>query len=47
MGVLYLAEVVALGETAEYLGTHGRFSGDDEVGMSEEDLGEGGAVVEA
>ena len=44
--VLDLAEIVTLGESTQHLGTDGSWSGNDEVGMSEEDLDEGGAVVE-
>lgn len=44
--VLDLAEIVTLGESTQDLGTDGFCSGNDEVGMSEEDLDEGGAVVE-
>jgi hypothetical protein len=45
--VLDVAEIIPLGESTQHLGAHGFLSGDDEVGMAEEDFDEGGAVVEA
>lgn len=45
--VLDLAEVIPFTENAQYLGAIGFLSGNDEVGMAEADLDEGGAVIEA
>ena len=47
MGVLDLAEIVSRAESPYYFGTYGCFGGDDEVGVPEEDLDEGSAVIEA
>ena len=47
MGVLDLAEIVSRAESPYHFGTHGGFGGNDEVGMPEKDLDEGGAVIEA
>jgi hypothetical protein len=44
--VLDLAEIVALGESTQHLGTDVSWCGDDEVGMAEEELDEGGAEIE-
>ena len=44
--VFDLAEIVTLGQSPQHLRADGSCSGDDEVGMAEEDLDEGGAVVE-
>jgi len=45
--VLDLAEIIALSEGTQHLGTQSFLGGDNEVGMTEEDLGERQAVVEA
>lgn len=45
--ILDLAEIVALSENTQHLRTQGFLGGDHEVGMTEEYLGEGEAVVEA
>jgi hypothetical protein len=45
--ILDLAEIIALSESAQHLWTQSFLGGDNEVGMTEEDLGEGKAVVEA
>jgi hypothetical protein len=42
-----LAEIIALSESTQHLWTQSFLGGDNEVGMAEEDLGEGEAVVEA
>jgi hypothetical protein len=42
-----LAEIIALSESTQHLWTQSFLGGDNEVGMTEEDLGEGEAVVEA
>lgn len=47
MKVLDLAEIITHTENTQYLGTHVFLSWNKEVGMTEEDLDEGGAVVEA
>jgi len=47
MGVLDVAEIVSRAESPDHFGTHGCFGGNDEVGMPEKDLDEGGAVIEA
>ena len=47
MGVLDLAEIVSGAESPYQFRTHGCFGGNDEMGMPEKDLDEGGAVVEA
>lgn len=45
--VLDSAEVIPFTENTHHLGTSGFFSGDEEVGMAEQDFGKGGAVIEA
>ncbi len=45
--VLDPADIIPLGESTQDPGTHGSLGRNDEVGMAEEDLGEGGAVVKA
>jgi hypothetical protein len=45
--ILDLAEIIALSESAQHLWTQSFLGGDNEVGMTEENLGEGEAVVEA
>ena len=45
--ILDLAEIIALSESTQHLWTQSFLGGDNEVGMAEEDLGEGEAVVEA
>ncbi len=47
MRVIDLAEIITLTENTQYLGTHVFLSWNKEVGMTEEDLDESGAVVEA
>ena len=45
--ILDLAEIIALSESAQHLWTQSFLGRDNEVGMTEENLGEGEAVVEA
>jgi len=45
--ILDLAEIVALSESAQHLRTQSFLGGDNEMGMTQENLGEGEAVVEA
>jgi hypothetical protein len=45
--ILYLAEIIALSESTQHLWAQSFLGGDNEVGMPEEDLCEGEAVVEA
>jgi hypothetical protein len=45
--VLDLAEIITLTENTQYQGTHVFLSWNKEVGMTEKDLDESGAVVEA
>jgi len=45
--ILDLAEIIALSENTQHLWTQSFLGGDHEVGMTEEYLGEGEAVVEA
>ena len=45
--ILDLAEIIALSESTQHLWTQSFLGGDNEVGMTKEDLGEGEAVVEA
>jgi hypothetical protein len=45
--ILDLAEIIALSESTQHLWAQSFLGGDNEVGMTEENLGEGEAVVEA
>jgi hypothetical protein len=45
--VLDSAEVIPFTENMHHLGTNGFFSGNEEVGMAEEDFDKGGGVIEA
>ena len=45
--ILDLAEIIALPDSTQHLRTQSFLGGDNEVGMTEEDLGEGEAVIEA
>jgi len=47
MGVFDLAEIIPRAEGPQHLGTQGCLSGNDEVGLAQEDFHESGAVVEA
>ena len=42
-----MAEIVSRAESPDHFGTYGCFGGNEEVGMSEKDLDEGGTVIEA
>ena len=45
--ILDLAEIISYTENTQDLGAHVFFSWNEEVGTTEEDLDEGGAVIEA
>ena len=47
VGIFDLAEIISYTENTQDLGSHVFFSWNKEVGTPEEDLDEGGAVVEA